>query len=130
VEAANQLDARTQVICDVVRLRSTRQSGYSTVRLKPDATAARRSRRNAEGGGNLGAKNSVEAKVGLPTVAHQVTEQAPPSPKATVKQLRIDHARGLVEAAGVEREIVDFSAVFQLLDGARVVVATRCCTDR
>jgi hypothetical protein len=31
----------------------------------------------------------------------------------------------LVEAAGVEHEIGDFSAVFQLIDGARVVVATR-----
>jgi hypothetical protein len=31
----------------------------------------------------------------------------------------------MVEAAGVEFEIGDFSAVFQLFDGARVVVATR-----
>jgi hypothetical protein len=30
----------------------------------------------------------------------------------------------MVEVAGVEHEIGDFSAVFQLIDGARVVVAT------
>jgi hypothetical protein len=30
-----------------------------------------------------------------------------------------------MEAAGVEFEIGDFSAVFQLFDGVRVVVATR-----
>ena|SRR5688572_3762280 len=42
---------------------------------------------------------------------------APPTPRRAT--------RGVVEAAGVEHEIKDISAVFELTDGARVVVATR-----
>jgi hypothetical protein len=53
----------------------------------------------------------------------------PTAAEATVGRLREIRERSL-EAAGVEFEIGDFSAVFQLFDGARVVVATRCCTDR
>ena len=36
-----------------------------------------------------------------------------------------EHSEEMVEAAGVEHEIGDLSAAFQLTDGARVVVATR-----
>ena len=46
-----------------------------------------------------------------------------------IKQVRLKQGfttvEKSVEAAGVEHEIGDFSAVFQLFDGARVVVATR-----
>ena len=43
----------------------------------------------------------------------------------TVGTWRADVHGEVVEAAGVEHEIGDLSAVFQLIDGARVVVATR-----
>ena len=52
---------------------------------------------------------------------------ASPSGEANLAGFAADIDRAIardMEAAGVEDEIGDFSAVFQLFDGARVVVTT------